>query len=271
MFKKSSVIPLSSSDCKSASHKSHFFKSAAALFAILCIIFYFWFGLLLFFIGCRRTAAEEEALANSRASGLQEAVADEVLRLHIIADSNSDADQQIKLIVKDTVLTYLKPHLADITTKEQAIQTISAMLDELSDIAAKVLAENGFCYSATASLSRSYFPIKTYGDLTLPAGEYDALKICLGSAGGKNWWCLVFPQLCFVDVTYGVLPEESHEELKTLLTEEEYSLLFPGNTDLAALSREAADQAYFSIIQKKDDEKPNVRFWIVEQIKKLFQ
>ncbi|MDE7298846.1 MAG: stage II sporulation protein R [Lachnospiraceae bacterium] len=272
----------------------------AALLALLCVIFYFWFGLLLFLMGCRSTVDEADSLA--RETSLQESVADEVLRLHIIADSNSEADQQVKLLVKEAVLTYLKPCLADVTTKEQAIEVISEQLDELARTASQVLADQGFSYSASAELTRSYFPIKVYGDLRLPAGEYDALKIRLGSASGKNWWCLVFPQLCFVDVTYGVLPEESRDELRALLTEEKFRLLFPddnGNTSESVLPRLAEaglpfdcreflpesgadtvllilpEAAYLSArlspAEEAQEAAPVVRFWILEQLKKLFQ
>ena len=298
----------------------------AALLALLCVLFYFWFGLLLFLTGCRSAADETAPLALE--TSLQESVADEVLRLHIIADSNSDADQQVKLLVKEAVLTYLKPCLDGITTKEEAIAVISKQLDGLSRTASQILEEQGFPYSATAELTRSYFPIKTYGDLRLPAGEYDALKIRLGSASGKNWWCLVFPQLCFADVTYGVLPEESRDELRALLTEEEFRLLFSeedgaalsfpeaaaplrifsAEAGIAAVPASAAqalspvkceyagrhpqgkeafsaaeenafiiilpDEAYLSArltsAEAAQEDAPAVRFWIVDQLKKLF-
>lgn len=299
----------------------------AALLVLLCVLFYFWFGLLLFLTGCRGAADETAPLAME--TSLQESVADEVLRLHIIADSNSDADQQVKLLVKEAVLTYLKPCLEGVTTKKEAIDVISGQLNDLSRTASQVLREQGFSYSAAAELTRSYFPIKTYGDLRLPAGEYDALKIRLGSASGKNWWCLVFPQLCFADLTYGVLPEESREELRALLTEDEFRLLF-SEEDKAALSfpesaaplrilsaeadaaagpasaaqtlfpakyiyagwhlqgKETAsaaeanalivilpDEAYLSArlapVTAEPEDAPAVRFWIAEQLKKLFE
>ncbi len=156
---------------------------------------------------------------------LQEGIADEVLRLHIIADSNSDADQSVKLQVRDEIITYLRPYLASATSKEEAITCIKAHLPVLTHIADTVLEGNGFSYTSSASVERCSFPIKTYGDITLPAGEYDALRIQLGSASGKNWWCLVFPKLCFTDVTHGTLPEESKEALKEVLTAEEYDAI----------------------------------------------
>ncbi len=156
---------------------------------------------------------------------LQEGIAEEVLRLHIIADSNSDEDQIVKLQVKDEIITYLHPYLASATNKAEAIDCIKAQLPMLTHIADTVLADNGFCYTSTAAIERCSFPIKTYGDITLPAGEYDALRIQLGTASGKNWWCLVFPKLCFTDVTHGTLPKESKEALKEVLTDDEYDAI----------------------------------------------
>lgn len=229
-------------------NRKNLFPALLSLFIFLCVMLYFWIGLLLFLSGC--TYNEAADMSTAKAESLQESIADEVLRLHIIADSNSDIDQEIKLEIKDAVVTYLEPYLTGITTKAEAVEVISAQLDNLAAIADQILEAGGFSYTAAVSLERSYFPIKTYGDLTLPAGEYDALKICLGSASGKNWWCLVFPQLCFVDVTYGTLPEESREGLKAILSEEEYNLVFaPSDKDTSSI---------------------NIRWKLIELLKKWF-
>ena len=174
---------------------------------------------------------------------LAKGIANSVLRLHIIADSNSDVDQALKLQVRESVVEYLRPYLSDITSKEKAIEEVKRLLPEIELTANQALlqavsedmvfSDLSFAllpYTAKASLTRSFFPIKTYGDLTLPAGEYDALKIELGSARGKNWWCLIFPQLCFADLTYSTVPDSSKAELKELLTEEEFQAVFPDGT-----------------------------------------
>lgn len=258
------------------------------LFLLFCVSLCFWLGLLVFLTGCRNTKeiAPETGVADAAVenSSLQTAVAEQVLRLHIIADSNSDADQTVKLAVRDAVITYLEPYLGDVTTKQEAMAVIEAKLPELADTANRVLAENGFSYTADVYLGRAYFPIKLYGDLTLPAGEYDALKICLGSASGKNWWCLVFPQLCFVDVTTGTLPESSKEELRALLTEEEYALIFPeefsaegffsgdGAAEAVAASVELSEKSCRILFDAapRETQKPKIRFKLIEQLKKLF-
>lgn len=285
-----------------------FFPLALTLFALFVVALFFWIGLLLFLAGCRRTpdlapladtrertqniladalaagqtndfagagetTANEPSSAPANASALQAALAEQVLRLHIIADSNSDADQTVKLAVRDAVITYLEPCLDGVTTKQEAIDIIRGQLEELGDTANRVLAENGFHYTAKASLSRTYFPVKLYGDLVLPAGEYDALRICLGSASEKNWWCLVFPQLCFVDITTGTLPEDSKEELRALLTEEEYALVFPDETlaKSTATSMEFCEQTCRILFDyaPRETQKTKIRFPLLEKIKEL--
>lgn len=158
-------------------------------------------------------------------SSIQEGLAQKVLRFHVIADSDDPADQKIKLLVKNTLIEYLKPYLSDVSEKQQAMETISNLLPELENISDQVLAEHGYSYTAKASLGKTIFPIKVYGDLALPEGIYDALCVRLGRAEGKNWWCIMFPSLCFLDDSLTVVPEESKTELQCLLTEEEYEAI----------------------------------------------
>ncbi|ABX44139.1 stage II sporulation protein R [Lachnoclostridium phytofermentans] len=156
---------------------------------------------------------------------LQEDLAKQLLRFHILGNSDSEEDQDVKLYVKEGLMTYLIPLLEDCTDKES---TINVLMDHLIDIekeASRLLAMKGYYYGASAAIDKSTFPIKVYGDITLPAGEYDALKIKLGKAQGRNWWCILFPNLCFVDATYSVVPEVSKQQLKSLLTEEEYTAI----------------------------------------------
>ena len=103
--------------------------------------------------------------------------------------------------------------------------------DQIKLFQPEIIKENGFTYTASASIEKGYFPLKVYGDLTLPPGEYEAVRIELGSASGRNWWCIMFPPLCFVDATYNVIPENSKEELKYVLTEEEYDSIFSNKND----------------------------------------
>ncbi len=121
----------------------------------------------------------------------------EYLRIHIRANSNSSVDQEVKYEVKDAVVEALIPLLANAETKDQAKDIISNNLSYIDDIASKVLQENGFCYQGKSRLTKEQFPARAYDDLTLPAGEYDALIVDLGSGQGNNWWCLVYPAFCF--------------------------------------------------------------------------
>ena len=119
------------------------------------------------------------------------------LRIHIRADSNAENAQAVKYRVRDKVVEYLTPLVANYQTKTQAMQGVAAHLDEIAQIATKTLEEQGFSYGADAELKKESFPTRIYGEFTLPAGEYSALILQLGSGKGDNWWCVVYPPLCF--------------------------------------------------------------------------
>ena len=119
------------------------------------------------------------------------------LRIHIRADSNENEAQAVKYRVRDRLVEYLTPLVAEYETKEKAMAGVAAHLSELSAVASEVLLENGFSYGATAALEQERFPTRVYGNYTLPAGEYSALIVRLGSGKGDNWWCVVYPPLCF--------------------------------------------------------------------------
>lgn len=153
---------------------------------------------------------------------LQKGIADEILRLHVVANSDSCKDQQVKLIVKNGLVDYLQDYLADSQTKKESMTIISNHLVNLQTEAERILHSHGFKYPVNVSLGKAMFPIKMYGDITLPAGEYDALRVNLGNACGQNWWCIIFPNLCYVDATYQIVPDISKEKLQQVLTKDEY-------------------------------------------------
>lgn len=130
--------------------------------------------------------------------GLKEKSNPEFLRIHIRADSNDPNAQDIKYIVKDAITRDLAPKLADCDTKDKAMEVVRKNLDNFRTIADNVLIKNGFDYVSSVRLAAEEFPERTYEELTLPAGVYDALIIELGSGEGQNWWCVVYPPLCFV-------------------------------------------------------------------------
>ena len=119
------------------------------------------------------------------------------LRIHVRANSNSQTDQNIKYKVKDEVVRFITPYAAQCTDKEKAMEIISGILPEIEKVCDRVLRENGFTYQSRASVRAEEFPTRVYGDLTLENGLYDALIIELGSGKGDNWWCVIYPPLCF--------------------------------------------------------------------------
>lgn len=155
----------------------------------------------------------------------QEHIASEILRLHVIANSDVREDQSIKLKVKDQVVLVLREKLNGIDNKEDAKKVIFENLTLVEEIARTVMVSEGYDYAAKASLGFCDFPIKQYGDLSFPAGRYEALRIQLGKGEGKNWWCVMFPSLCYVDETYDIITEKNKEQFRDILTEEEYNSL----------------------------------------------
>lgn len=155
-----------------------------------------------------------------------------VFRLHVIANSDSEEDQNLKYIVRDKVLEYINSISYNANSKEDVIDLAKSNIDTIQEIAQKTVYENGYNYSVKLNIGNFAFPTKTYGDISFPAGFYDALKIEIGNADGQNWWCVMFPPLCFVDVTSGVVPDESKEIIRENLSEEEYNLLSEDSNDM---------------------------------------
>lgn len=154
-----------------------------------------------------------------------------LFRLHVIANSNSKEDQNLKYLVRDELISYMNTLCANVSSKEEAITIANDHIDDFQKIANEVISKNGFNYSAKVQIGNFAFPTKTYGDISLPAGYYDALKVELGDAKGKNWWCVMFPSLCFVDLNNGIVPEDSKEELQSSLMEEDYNLISSNNNE----------------------------------------
>ena len=163
----------------------------------------------------------------------QRAIAEQIIRLHVIANSDSEEDQAVKLKVKEIIITYLRGEMMDAHSVEEARQTIREHLPQVEEIAREKLLKEGYTYEVNASLEDCYFPVKEYGDMTFPAGQYEAWRVKLGKSSGRNWWCVMYPTLCFVDSTYQVVPESSKEKLKESLTEEEYDSLLDGGENIS--------------------------------------
>ena len=169
--------------------------------------------------------------AISYAQNVSTDIADSVFRLHVIANSDSEEDQNLKYIVRDNLLSYMKEICSDCTNKEEAIRIVQEHSKDFEQIAKTTINEQGYSYDVKINIGNFEFPTKTYGDISLPAGYYDALRVEIGEAKGQNWWCVMFPPLCFVDVTSGVVPDESKEVIEENLDEEEYALISDDSND----------------------------------------
>lgn len=131
----------------------------------------------------------------------QTRVSDSVLRLHVLANSDSAEDQSLKLMVRDAVLEEAKVILPEGSTVRESEQILSRNLERLAAAGAAVVEREGYDYPVSARLEDSWFPTKEYEDFALPAGQYRALRIVIGEGEGQNWWCVVFPPLCLASVS----------------------------------------------------------------------
>lgn len=173
-------------------------------------------------------------------------VADEVIRLHILADSDSERDQAIKLALRDVLLPYLNAATLNAATKKEALAALTEQCPALTDIANAFLEQFDVDYTATVSVEYLYFPIRIYGSQTylsedaviFPPGFYDSVQVVLGDGEGHNWWCLAYPSLCFIDAAYDYIPKDSDiyklkvgtvekSTLEKLFYGEEFSGFFP--------------------------------------------
>lgn len=163
--------------------------------------------------------------AFSYAKSVSSNIANSVFRLHVLANSNSDEDQNLKYIVRNNLLEYMNTICKNCKSKEDAILIVKENKEKFENIALDTIKNEGYSYNVNIEIGNFEFPTKQYGDISLPAGVYDALRVKIGEAKGENWWCVMFPPLCFVDISSGIVPEESKEQLENTLTEEEFALI----------------------------------------------
>ncbi|AUS97767.1 stage II sporulation protein R [Clostridium thermosuccinogenes] len=162
---------------------------------------------------------------------VNKSLADNLIRLHVVANSDSEEDQALKRDVRDIILEYMKDKLKDSKDIEQTKYIINESMPEIEKLAVQEIQRQGKDYKVEVMLGSYPFPTKLYGDIALPAGYYEALRVVIGKGEGANWWCVLFPPLCFVDATHGTVPESVKEELKNVLTEEEYSMVISADAD----------------------------------------
>ncbi len=180
---------------------------------------------------------------------VQTSIAEEIIRLHVKANSDNDYDIALKEKVKDEILKRLEDGLADSKSKVQTKEFLQSNLTFIEEVANEVVTESGYSYPVKAYLTNDFFPTKAYGDVKLPAGEYEALRVDIGEAEGSNWWCVMFPPLCYVDVTKKTLSDSEKSTLKYILTSDEYELVTNG--------KEPTVEVKFKIVEWWQKQKQN--------------
>ena len=178
--------------------------------------------IIILFCGGTMMVVKENSLHNKE---IQEGIAKEIIRFHVIANSDSDKDQSLKLKVKDKLVEKLTPllvHASSINEARTIIKDNEALIQKTAEDTIK---KCGYNYPVRVSLGKAYFPLKLYGNYSFPPGYYEALRVQIGESKGKNWWCVMFPPLCFVDETYSIVDKETNQKLERLLTKEEYDSL----------------------------------------------
>ncbi|MBE7026607.1 MAG: stage II sporulation protein R [Ruminococcaceae bacterium] len=164
------------------------------------------------------------------ADSTRKGIAESLVRLHVVANSDDVYDQQIKLIVRDALIDEFGPVLDGAANQKQAEQIITDNLKNIEKVAQTTLEKHGFKYSAKALYEKTHFPTKKYANIMLPPGEYDALRIVLGEGKGQNWWCVMYPPLCFEGSVLGVIDEAKANMLKQNIGESGYEIITQKDT-----------------------------------------
>ena len=157
---------------------------------------------------------------------LQPEIAEKILRFHVLANSDSEEDQNVKKQVRDAIGQMMGPKLSHSKNLKETEKIVQQSMDEIVEVATETLEANGYDYGASARLANVEFPVKSYGDYTFPAGEYEALQVTLGAGQGHNWWCVLYPNMCFQGSVYEVVEDDAKEALREVLTPEEYADVF---------------------------------------------
>ena len=157
----------------------------------------------------------------ARESG--ESYKEKLIRFHVIANSDNPQDQLLKEKVRDRIIKEMNPKIAQSKSLEETRKILLNHMDEIRQIAEAEIRKNHREDPVAVSLGNFNFPTKTYGDITLPAGNYEALRVVIGEGEGSNWWCVLFPPLCFIDMEQGLTSKKTKEEMLSVLTEEEYN------------------------------------------------
>lgn len=160
-----------------------------------------------------------------RKNSMVRELSEEVFRFHVLANSDSEEDQLLKMQVKEAVIAYMEGAIPEADSVKETADWAKDHLEDLEEVAAQTIAAEGYAYPVKALVTYDEFPEKTYGDVTFPAGRYNALRIEIGEAKGQNWWCVLYPNLCFMDAVHAVVPEEGKQELQDVLEKDTYRMI----------------------------------------------
>lgn len=155
----------------------------------------------------------------------QKEIAGKILRFHVRANSDDTEDQDLKLQVRDAVGNFMSSKLKDVSDISECREIVNQNLGGIVETASEVIADCGYEYPVEAYVAQVDFPDKTYGDYTFPAGTYEALELVIGAGAGHNWWCVMYPNMCFSGSGYEVVKKDAKESLEHTLTQEEYESL----------------------------------------------
>ncbi|MCC2116011.1 stage II sporulation protein R [Bacillus halotolerans] len=186
-------------------------------------------------------------------------IPDEAIRLRILANSDRDEDQELKRLIRDAVNKEITTWVKDITSIEEARRLIRSKLPEIKEIAKETMEKEGASQSISVDFDKISFPTKLYGSMVYPAGEYEAILITLGNGEGANWWCVLFPPLCFLDFSNGeAVKEQEDQEASKKQTEKALE-------DLTAKAEKAEKED-----EKEKEDNTEVKFFVVEWFSDLF-
>ncbi|HHX18315.1 MAG TPA: stage II sporulation protein R [Clostridium sp.] len=183
-------------------------------------------------------------------------LADNLIRLHVVANSDSPEDQELKNHVKDEIIKYMKDELKGVRDVDKSREIINGNLKYIKNIAEDEIKRQGKSYPVNVTLGDYPFPTKVYSDISLPAGVYQALRVSIGEGVGENWWCVLFPPLCFVDATHGTVSEDFKEDLEEIVEgdKDKYYIFASEKSDVKEISIEFK----FKLVEVLRDSKEKV-------------
>ncbi|HHW57600.1 MAG TPA: stage II sporulation protein R [Clostridia bacterium] len=174
----------------------------------------------------------------------KENLSHKLIRFHVIANSDSEEDQQLKLKVRDAILVDLTPKFDGVKDVKDSERIIKQNIREIKIVAEEIIHKEGKNYNVKIAYGTFDFPTRYYGTITLPAGRYTALKVIIGNGEGKNWWCVIFPPLCFIDATHGFTDEQTAEEVVKYLSQEDVDLIKKGKPPVKFKIAEIMEKYY---------------------------